>query len=119
MILLLLLDMAEMELDEYGFPDYPEPPDPRIEETLFDIDESNMDVLEEELYKPINDLCGTILDMWEQEFFDKSACAKIKPWLEERLANDDSSEILVEPYKKLLEYVTRAIDLNTGVVIEG
>ena len=119
MTLFLLLDMSQIECDEFGIPDFPEPPDPRIEETLVDIDESYMDVLEEEFYKPVNNLCGTILDMWEQEFFDKSACAKIRPWLEERLASESVPEFLIEPYKKLLEYVARAIDLNTGVVIEG
>lgn len=119
MTLLLLLNKSQIKCDEFGFPNYPEPPDPRIEETLFDIDESYMDVLEEEFYEPMNNLCGTILDMWEQEFFDRNACEKIKPWLEDRLANSDVPEILVEPCKKLLEYVARAIDLNTGVVIEG
>lgn len=119
MIFLLLLNMNQIERDEFGFPNYPEPPDPRIEETLFDIDESYMDVLEEEFYKPVNNLCGTILDMWEQDFFDKSACAKIRPWLEERLASESVPEFLIDPFKKLLEYVARAIDLNTGVVIEG
>ena len=119
MTLLLLLDMSQIECDEFGFPDFPEPPDPRIEEALFNIDESYMDVLEEEFYEPVNNLCGTILDMWEQEFLDRNACEKIKPWIEERIANGNVSEILVDPFKKLLEYVARAIDLNTGVVIEG
>lgn len=54
MTLLLLLNKSQIKCDEFGFPNYPEPPDPRIEETLFDIDESYMDVLEEEFYEPMN-----------------------------------------------------------------
>ena len=119
MTLFLLLDMTQIECDEFGFPDFPEPPDSRIEECSFDIGEEYLDTLENEIFEPINERCGTILDMWEQEFFDKEACAKIKPWLEERLAGEYIPEFLVEPCKKLLEYVTRAITLNTGVVIEG
>lgn len=119
MTLFLLLDMSQMECDEFGFPDFPEPPDSRIEETSFDIGEENLNTLEENFFEPINERCSTILDMWEQEFFDRNACEKIKPWIEERLACGDVPEILIEPYKKLQEYVARAIDLNTGVVIEG
>ena len=45
------------------------------------------------------------------------ACKKLKSWLEERLQRD-VSETLKPIYEKLLEFSSRAIELNTGVEIE-
>ncbi|MCQ2092349.1 MAG: hypothetical protein MJY85_06675 [Fibrobacter sp.] len=110
----LILDYAGLEY--YGhIPVVPYPPDSRVEVFYFE-DEEN-DLLLEDFVPPINQACGTLLDDGDLDYFDQAKCTILKSWLEERLPNI-SSDILVNLYRKLLEFAARAIELNTGVVVE-
>lgn len=110
----LILDYAG--LDYYGhIPVVPYPPDSRVEVFYFE-DEENY-LLLEDFVPPINKACGTLLDDGDSDYFNHSKCTILKSWLEERLPSI-SNEILANLYRKLLEFATRAIEQNTGVVVE-
>lgn len=110
----LILDYTD--LDYYGhIPVIPYPPDSRVEVFYFE-DEEN-DLLLEDFVFPINQVCGTLLDDGDLDYFDKSKCPILKSWLEERLTVV-SNDTLANLYRKLLEFATKAIELETGIVVE-
>lgn len=111
----LVLDFTEMTYYGGIIPNTPFPPDPRIEEHHFD--EEDRDLLNEFFVDDINQYCGTLLDDGDLDFYDKDKCILLKKWLAEKTPTL-SNERLKNLYSKLLEYATKAIKLNTGVVIE-
>lgn len=64
----------------------------------------------------IDKVCANLLDYSDVDFFDSNQCAVIKKWLEENKVTDDSR--LNELYDVLYDYISRAIELGTGVIIE-
>lgn len=62
---------------------------------------------------------GTIqtLDYGDVEFFNAKHCKRLKKNIEERLKHPAKPRIK-ELYLVLLDYVSRAAELNTGVIIE-
>lgn len=101
----------------YGsIPNAPYAPDERVDETCF-LEEGDWDLLDADFIDSVNDACGTLLDLCDVDYFDKIKCIKLKEWLENKLSKNIHHR-LREIYTKLLEYATRAIELDTGIVIE-
>ncbi len=65
--------------------------------------------------RQIDCICPNLLDYGDVDYFDHNKCIIIKTWLEENM--DVSEPRLNELYKVLYSYVSRAVELNTGVVI--
>ena len=80
-------------------------------------DLADQSLLAEDFMDPINDLCGTVLDIYDVDYFDTEQSRMLKSWLEERL-KQPCDERLRELYTVLLDYATRAVELGTGVVVE-
>lgn len=110
----LFLDLDN--LDYYGdIPEIPENEEGRVE--IFEVyDKIYDDLIDKDFIDEVNNLCGTLIDFSDSDFFNKDKCILLKSWLEARLAKD-LDPLLKTLYEKLLEYVTRAIELGTGVVI--
>lgn len=98
-------------------PDLPPLSDTRVERFYFRLAREYHDLFEMEFINPVDNLCGALMDLDESDFLDAGQCALLKPWLEERLKGDVIPEFR-PVYEKLLEFATRAIELNTGVVVE-
>lgn len=64
----------------------------------------------------INDACGTWPDLGDADYFDTERCKALKSWIEERRKRP-MDEHLVVFYDKLYEFVCRAIELGTGVIV--
>ena len=79
--------------------------------------EEERDLLLEDFVDPINELCGTLLDYSDVDWFDPESCVKLKGWLEERLQSPCEDRLRVL-YTVLLDFADRAIELDTGVVVE-
>lgn len=60
---------------------------------------------------------GVLLDLSDVDYFDKEKCVKLNVILEKQIPLLPPSR-LKELYTVLNDYTKRAIDLNTGVVIE-
>ena len=69
------------------------------------------------LVKPteIEEIISNILE--ENDYFDIEKCAKLKNWLEERLAVNVPDSFR-PAYEKLLDYSSRAIVLKTGILVQ-
>lgn len=103
-------------LTYYGnIPNSPDPLDDRVEE--FSLEESDAELLLKYFVQPMWYLVDSVLDDGDVDYFDKEKCAKMKPWLENELGKN-KPERLKFLYEKLLDFVSRAIELETGVVIE-
>ncbi len=65
----------------------------------------------------IDNKCKALLDYGDVDYFDTQKCAILKDWIAERLQKQ-----IVPRYREMLEalsnYCQRAVELNTGVVIE-
>lgn len=101
-------------------PDVPEPlPDPRVEKYDFDFG-ANLEIwhqFKDDFVNPVNDLCGSLLDFGDCDYFDVEKCAKLKKWLEGRLA-ENVPDSFRPAYEKLLDYSSRAIVLKTGILVQ-
>ncbi len=105
-------------MPSYGpVPTLPPLPDERIEKFDFRLAKEMEELFEMEFINPVDNLCNALLDLDEFDFLDVGQCALLKPWLEERLKGNVIPEFR-SIYEKLLEFATRAIELNTGVVVE-
>ena len=105
-------------VDYYGNrPDALDAGDPRAEFYDFDINREYWGILETDFIDPVNALCGSLLDLFEDDFFCVEQCAKLKVWIEERLQQELCS-VLKPIYEKILESAIKAIDLKTGIIIQ-
>lgn len=102
-------------LDYYGdIPEEPEDSNGIVEE--YPLSSGDIKMILNDI-DSIDDACNALLDYGDVDFFNCEKCAKLKEWIDERLKKT------MEPrYRELLnvlnDYCTRAIELNTGVVIE-
>lgn len=111
----LIVDPSKV-IGYYGdIPELPMERDGAYEE--YRIDWNDMLALTDDFADPINELCGTLLDLGDVDYFDAVQCVKLKDWLETRLKRPCTSR-LRKLYTVLLEYATRAIELGTGVVVD-
>ena len=105
-------------VDYYGDrPDAPEDGDSRAEFYDFDINREYWNILETDFINPVNDLCGSLLDFDEDDFFCVEQCVKLKNWIE-KLFQQEICPALKPVYEKILEYAIKAIDLGTGIIIQ-
>lgn len=103
-----------------GEPDVPELlPDPRVEKYDFDFG-TNLATwrhFKDDFVIPVNGSCGSLLDLGDYDYFDIEKCAKLRSWLEKRLAAD-VPDSFKPAYEKLLDYASQAIALKTGVLVQ-
>lgn len=92
-------------------------PDSALETKYYEINEMWEALKHTEFVDPINKLCDTLFDYGDIDYFDASNCIKLKSWLENRL-KQPTTACQLEFYTDLLDFATRAIELNTGVVLE-
>lgn len=112
----LFLDLNNLKY--YGcLPEIPKDREGRVEIYRFDIARKNWDLFQNDFIDPVCHICNALIDIGDVDFFNTDKCKKLKSWLEERLRRD-ISETLKPLYEKLLEFSSRAIELNTGVEIE-
>ena len=102
-------------LTYYGnIPNVPELPDDRVE--VYDISWDDAELFDDDL-DDLNHSCNSILDFYDVDYFDADKCKLLKKWLLLRIDKKTDNR-----YRELLEilirYAERAIELNTGVVIE-
>ena len=79
-------------------------------------EESDSWLLLNHLVPGIDKKCPNLLDYGDVDYFDSSKCIILKKWLEENKVTDNPR--LSELYDILYDFVSRAIEMNTGVVIE-
>ena len=115
MIFELILDMSLIN-DFYG--DIPETfTAPASAFECFEWPLEDQELLAADFVEPINDLCGTNLDIYDVDWFDAHRSVLLAGWLSERLQKP-CTERLHELYTVLLDYATRAVELGTGIVVE-
>lgn len=115
MFFALFLTFARITAYYGDIPEFPD--DNQNDYELFELDyPHDQDLLLGDFVRPINDLCNTTLALGDVDWFDAEKCALLRGWLEERLRQpcDDRLRYL---YGVLLDYATRAIELNTGVKV--
>lgn len=64
----------------------------------------------------LDKVCKNELDYGDVDYFDKDKCVIIKSLLEKQMTKEQD-ERLNALYSQLYDYVSRAIDIGTGVVI--
>ena len=83
----------------------------------FSISSSDSLLLDGDFCDPINELCGTLLDYGDIDYFDAEQCKMLVSWINQRL-RWECERPLLRLYAVLLEYAEQAIALGTGVVVE-
>lgn len=104
------------ELEMYGYiPCLPEKYNDEGER--FVGEETDSWILLKDMVPEFDKLFDNLLDYGDVDYFDKGKCVLIRKWLENRNQFETSSRLKVL-YDVLYDYVIRAIELGTGVVIE-
>ena len=112
----LFLDLNNLEY--YGYmPKIPKDREGRVEIYRFDVTREHWSLLLDDFIDPVCNLCEALIDIGDVDFLNADKCKKLKGWLEKRLQRD-VPETFKPIYEKLLEFSSRAIELNTGVEIE-
>ena len=102
-------------LNYYGdIPEIPEEPNEMVEEYFLSFEDIKM-ILND--IDSIDDYCNALLDYGDVEFFDCEKCKKLNEWIDRRV-KDEIEPRYLEILKALETYCSRAIELNSGVVIE-
>ncbi|MCF0217171.1 MAG: hypothetical protein HUK21_11975 [Fibrobacteraceae bacterium] len=112
----LILDMNGV-VCTYGNIPNTDPLDTKHFEYVSYNEDSDIQLLDQNFLEPVNRACGTLLDPAEDDFFGKEKCVLLKKWLESQL-HESLHPRLKEIYEALLDFSKRAIELNTGIVIE-
>lgn len=79
-------------------------------------EESDSWLLLEYFVRKIDSSCPNLLDYGDVDYFNRDKCKIIKRWLENIEPTENAR--LIRLFDVLHDYTTRAIELNTGVVIE-
>lgn len=79
--------------------------------------DSDRYLLDEDFVDPVNTLCASLIGPYDVVFLDARQCRLLAGWLEARLEQPITPR-LAEIYRKLDDFARRAVDYNTGVVIE-
>ncbi|OZG57316.1 hypothetical protein BTIS_1410 [Bifidobacterium tissieri] len=79
--------------------------------------DADRDLMDADLVDPVNNLCDALLGPYDVDFLDATQCRLLAGWIEARLTQPITPR-LAEIYRKLDDYARRAIEYNTGVVIE-
>lgn len=98
-----------------GIPETPIIKDSSYE--LYEIGAEEERLLLADFAAPINEACGTWLDLGDTDYFDyKHRCPILRQWLVEHL-EQNHPQALNRAYKTLLNYTNCAIELKTGVLV--
>lgn len=81
------------------------------------LSEEERSFLMNDFVDPINELCGTLLDFGDVDYFNSNQCGQLLEWLNKRL-NSNIEKQFEELYRKLSHYCNEAISRGTGIVIE-
>ena len=74
-------------------------------------------LLLEDFVPAIDKICPNDLDYGDVDYFDYKKCQIILKWIKEK--NEDKKDARLQTlYLKMEEYMKRAIELKTGIVIE-
>ena len=84
---------------------------------VFLLEESDWELLNSQFVDSVNGLCGTLLDYGDVDYLEPSQCIQLEEWLKSQLARElnDRTRYL---YSKLLDFAARAVEIDTGVMIE-
>ena len=113
MAIQLFLDLNDLKY--YGdIPEKPENSFGRVEE--YSLSSDDIKLLMEDI-DSLDAACNALLDLGDVDYFNAEKCEKLREWISGRLEKTASTR-----YREILEtlkgYCDRAIELNTGVVIE-
>jgi len=102
-------------LDYFGdIPEIPENPVGIVEEYPLSSEDIKM-ILND--VDSIDVACNALLDYGDADFFNCKKCEKLQDWIDDRLKSAISPR-----YREILgvlkDYCTRAVEYNTGMVIE-
>ena len=105
-----------------GLTHYGRIPNPPLETTpqveIFRMtSDADRDLMDDDLVDPINRLCDALLGPYDVDFLNAKQCWLLAGWLEARLEQPIMPR-LSEIYRKLDDFARRAVEYNTGVVIE-
>ncbi|KAA8819807.1 hypothetical protein CSQ85_03665 [Bifidobacterium rousetti] len=90
---------------------------PGFHSEVYRMRESDRDPMDEDFTDEVNRLCDTTLGYGDVDFFDPEQCRLLAGWLEARLTQPITPR-LADIYRHLLDYARRAVQYNTGIVIE-
>lgn len=82
----------------------------------FEFGWSDMLLMRDDFTGPINSICDTLFDIGDVDFIPADKCVGLSRWLE--LRQESCRGRLHQLYGILYSYAQRAIDLDTGVVVE-
>lgn len=80
--------------------------------------ETDVELLDDNLVDPVNQLCDSLLGYGDVDFLDAKQCRLLAGWLEAQLEQRQLTPRLTELYRKLDDFARRAVKYNTGVVID-
>ncbi len=83
----------------------------------FVLEEADWPLLSADFVDSANELCGTLLDNGDVDYFDACQCELLADWLSTRL-DEGCNGRLRFLYEKLQGFAERAISLKTGIVVE-
>ena len=116
MDIMLVLTLDGIEKYYGDIPEVDDYPD-KYEEASFYEDGLDDLYLDEHFAMPVNELCGSILGYGDVDYLDAKKCKILISWLEENTKKESNAKV-VDIYNKLKEFAKRAVDLNTGIIIE-
>ena len=85
---------------------------------VYQLELQDADLLCEHFVDEIYTVVGGVLDCGEVDFYSAQQCARLIPWLQQELGNANLQSRLKELYSVLESMASRAVELNTGIVIE-
>ncbi len=83
----------------------------------YELTEEDEDLLDEDFVIPVNDLCNSLIGPRDVDYLNAEQCKLMLGWLEQRLKKPISPR-LETIYRKLIEFASKAIKLNTGIVFD-
>lgn len=83
----------------------------------YELTEEDEDLLDEDFVIPVNDLCNSLIGPRDVDYLNARQCKLMLGWLEQRLKKPISPR-LETIYRKLIEFASKAIKLNTGIVFD-
>ncbi|WP_293673213.1 hypothetical protein [uncultured Parolsenella sp.] len=119
MLFALVLKPEELTYTYGDIPNVPSSTNDAAEVVSFDLPGGlSIDDFYEQFVEPIDARCGALLDYGDVDYLDGDACASLAAWIPARCADEGLFPWVRGLYGKLLEYAKRAVELDTGVVVE-
>lgn len=120
MIITLFLDLSKVTHWYGGKPDAA-PVDSDNTRAYYSEPEFDDDIywplLDKYFVNQVDRLCNALIDYCDPDYLDAGQCKKLSAWLDEQIANPPDKR-LPPLYRKIKHYADKAIELNTGIIIE-